>query len=133
MSEQFFDVKLLRRRPKTRKRVVAWIEALRSGKYKRGTSALHKVRSNGEVFCCLGVACDLVDSQWDVIDIRGYHDLADSEANFLSPKGLELYGLESGVQEGSAQRRLANLNDGKGGSFKRIARRLEKAYEAALA
>lgn len=35
-----------------------WINALRSGKYKQGISAL---RDKDNKFCCLGVLCDLYD------------------------------------------------------------------------
>lgn len=129
MSEQFFDVQKLRRRPKTRARVVAWIEALRSGEYKRATGTLRKVKGDAESFCCLGVACDLADPKWEGTN---YHDLG-HDGNFLSVAGTELYALGEGLDEGSAQRRLSDINDNKHGSFKRIARKLEKAYEAALA
>lgn len=36
--------------------VETWCEALESGKYKQGTDCL---RSSGDRFCCLGVACDV--------------------------------------------------------------------------
>lgn len=35
-----------------------WVAALRSGDYKQGRSALRTVRSSGDSFCCLGVACE---------------------------------------------------------------------------
>ena len=39
-----------------------WVAALRSGKYKQGRGALRK----GDTFCCLGVACDLIDKDgWE--------------------------------------------------------------------
>ena len=34
-----------------------WVAALRSGKYQQGRDVLRK----GDKFCCLGVACDLID------------------------------------------------------------------------
>ena len=34
-----------------------WVAALRSGKYQQGRDALR----TGDMFCCLGVACDLID------------------------------------------------------------------------
>lgn len=34
----------------------AWIEALRSGKYKQG---LGQLRNHDDEFCCLGVLCDI--------------------------------------------------------------------------
>lgn len=41
-----------------------WIAALRSGKYEQGKSALE---SNGK-FCCLGVACRVVEVETYVVD-----------------------------------------------------------------
>jgi hypothetical protein len=42
----------------------AWLEALRSGRYKQGQG---KLRREGDEFCCLGVLCDLGqdrDKKW---------------------------------------------------------------------
>ena len=40
-----------------------WIPALRSGDYKQGQ---HALRYDDDTFCCLGVACDLIDpNAWD--------------------------------------------------------------------
>lgn len=40
-----------------------WIAALRSGRYQQGE---HVLRSEDNKFCCLGVACNLIDpSAWD--------------------------------------------------------------------
>ena len=37
-----------------------WIEALRSGKYRKGMEKLHTKDNKGnEYFCCLGVACNI--------------------------------------------------------------------------
>jgi len=38
-----------------------WVEALRSGKYKRTTQ---KLRSLNDGFCCLGVLADLAGCEW---------------------------------------------------------------------
>lgn len=38
----------------------AWVEALRSGKYKRGTQVLTEVDGDECKYCCLGVACEAV-------------------------------------------------------------------------
>jgi hypothetical protein len=38
-----------------------WLEALRSGRYKRGKGVLRRETPKGSEFCCLGVACDLTD------------------------------------------------------------------------
>lgn len=55
-----------------------WIEALRSGKYKQSKKALR----NDDGFCCLGVACDLMDSEWKYQDDEGEYYF-DSENNVL--------------------------------------------------
>ena len=40
-----------------------WLEALRSGRYRQGKWAL---RNSDETYCCLGVLCDIVDSnKWN--------------------------------------------------------------------
>jgi hypothetical protein len=39
----------------------AWLEALRSGDYQQGRGALkQKDEGNGVVYCCLGVACEVI-------------------------------------------------------------------------
>jgi len=46
-----------------------WVEALRSGKYEQGQSALKR---DGR-FCCLGVLCDIIDpSGWSEPEKTGY-------------------------------------------------------------
>jgi hypothetical protein len=40
-----------------------WVEALRSGKYKRAT---HRLRANEDSFCCLGVLCDLYAEEQEI-------------------------------------------------------------------
>ena len=43
-----------------------WVAALRSGKYQQGINVLRK----GDKFCCLGVACDLIDPDaWESTNI----------------------------------------------------------------
>lgn len=43
-----------------------WVEALRSGKYQQGA---HRLRNQYDLFCCLGVLCDLhskeTGTQWE--------------------------------------------------------------------
>lgn len=41
--------------------VEEYLEALRSGKYKQGKGGLHPT---SKTFCCLGVACDLLNPEW---------------------------------------------------------------------
>jgi CubicO group peptidase (beta-lactamase class C family) len=50
-----------------------WIQNLRSGKYKQGTSCL---RSEANNFCCLGVLCDTVEpKRWVYPPAPGRHYL----------------------------------------------------------
>lgn len=57
----------------------AWIQALRSGKYKQAKKRLKT--ENG--FCCLGVACDLTGEDWEV----DYQDDRFSDEKLFSFKG----------------------------------------------
>ena len=70
-----------------------WIKALRSGDYKQGTDCL---RSNTNQYCCLGVACDLIDPalwadggadrwEWD-----GIEDNLPQSAVVLEATGIEM-------------------------------------------
>ena len=36
-----------------------WVKALRSGNYKQGLGRLHRQGAEGDVYCCLGVLCEL--------------------------------------------------------------------------
>lgn len=38
-----------------------WVNALRSGEYNQGKTALCAIRDSVEYYCCLGVACSLID------------------------------------------------------------------------
>lgn len=95
-----------------------WIAALRSGKYRQSTCYLNT--ANG--FCCLGVACDIVDpTTWKkVVDSSipgtmetktgsrgypGYGDLGDDIMNVL----LQEFS-ENGMKH-SVLNYLASLND----------------------
>lgn len=46
-------------KPITRKQYDQWIDALRSGKYKKGLNRLHDTFNDS--YCCLGVANELFD------------------------------------------------------------------------
>lgn len=38
----------------------AWVDALRSGKYEKGTGYLRQRKGSGDRFCCLGVLIDVL-------------------------------------------------------------------------
>lgn len=87
-----------------------WLKKLTDGSYKQGRGCLRKI-SNKSVkkFCCLGVLCDIVDSNgWD--DGQGRHQ---GELGTPSLKVRDTVGLDS---ETISQ--LVTMNDG--GSHKGI-------------
>lgn len=103
-----------------------WLEALRSGKYKQGDSALHK----GEQFCCLGVLCDIA-VQSGIVKTDINHDdevVYDGRADYLPLSVQEWAGLpnENGDYDRYASS-LADQND-EGATFTEIADIIEKHF-----
>ena len=104
---------------------VKWLEKLRSGEIEQGWA---KLRSINDEFCCLGISCDIVDSeQWEeAVHGRYYfHRLGGGwENGFPSPDVLsEMFQTDKEGWEGGAEivsSTLAGLNDS-GASFERIA------------
>jgi hypothetical protein len=90
-----------------------WIEALRSGKYKRGEGAL---RSEGK-HCCLGVLCELRGVKFN--GAQEYPNKATQKWAGLSSEDPEV------EVEGMVCTSLAELNDA-GWTFKRLANLIEK-------
>lgn len=86
-----------------------WIAALRSGKYIQGQKYL---QADGK-FCCLGVACDVIDS-------NGWKNTAGWTAVIPSETAARL-NLEINVQK-----QLWKLNDHEGRSFLEIADWIEE-------
>lgn len=90
-----------------------WLEALRSGKYKQGLNLLRK----GDEFCCMGVACDLIDpSGWK--KTPGHFKWRDVPSFIMPIKALNI--------ASKACRNLANLNDIEEASFTKIADYIEE-------
>jgi hypothetical protein len=80
-----------------------WIKALEKD-YKKGTSRL---RIDDDHFCCLGVACDLIDpSRWNVVSTISGKWRFDRDGAFIPT----IYAYKIGLtlrQQGE----LVNLND----------------------
>lgn len=97
-----------------------WLEALRSGKYIQGKHALRTLE-NG--FCCMGVACDLIDPQkWDSDvspDGDGYNWGAIRTGYTDDALAVAL-----GISKDMAAE-LAHLNDNCGKTFAQIADHIE--------
>jgi hypothetical protein len=96
-----------------------WIEALRSGKYQQARKYLRQ----GNGFCCLGVACDLIDSsEWGDETSTGayYYGPSDYDALTVWSGDIEArYGLTPKQSEV-----LWRMND-EGNSFAEIADYIE--------
>jgi hypothetical protein len=59
-KEEYYDYSLeVSMDPELKK---AWLDALRSDKYKQGTGALTEIRQEAVYHCCLGVLCELTPS-----------------------------------------------------------------------
>jgi len=71
-----------------KEKVTALIVALRSGGYEQGTNYL---KTSDNKFCCLGVACDLIDNKRWARDFSGYTYL--ERTAFLPPSIKEMYGF----------------------------------------
>jgi len=106
--------------------VKLWVEALRSGEYEQGKDCL----SNGDEFCCLGVACDLYSKYNKPIlfilenGVKSY----DGDTVFLPFVVQDWLGLKSHSGVFSNANSLAQMNDG-GLTFKEIADMIESEPE----
>lgn len=98
-----------------------WVKALRSGKYKQ---TQYFLRNEGG-FCCLGVACDLYNSNhWD-----GARYL--SKSSSLPQKVADWLGLRDkcgSYDDSRIDRNLTYLNDQKGMAFNEIADFIEENW-----
>ena len=106
---------------------VKWLAALRSGEYQQARGALlTEVPGSPAAFCCLGVACNLIDStRWQSWEDQ-FMDYAEDEP--VGPVDLGWGDLDSGntadlpfIDVGPAQE-LARLNDGPLGQPNAISR-----------
>ena len=84
-----------------------WEEALESGKYKKGKRYL---RSKNDEFCCLGVACELFDSDSKLDGERYlYSNETSAVATPRVANALGLYTNNGWHKDGSTS--LAQIND----------------------
>jgi hypothetical protein len=115
---------------------IAWLEALRSGKYEQGKEALEQ---DGK-FCCLGVACKVlmdrgypIDRRVDASGAAHYHYEGRSSSGIL-PRGVNrLLGIYSDcgyTKNEDYAPALTTMND-RGRTFAEIADAIETgAYDA---
>ena len=88
----------------------AWIEALRSRKYKQGENYL-MIEANGKFqYCCLGVLCVVAGMKPKSV-MYGIHTF-DGQGGTLTEKLKKRFGLDN-----KAANRLVNMNDSEGKKF----------------
>lgn len=121
-----------------------WVAALRSGEYKQGTRYLHRTYSDGDVFCCLGVLCELAVKAGQVssrpvglaFQYGSQEEPADGESraslSVLPSAVVKWTGLKEGnphvkfkLHGTMDEHSLAWLNDG-GATFEEIAQAIEE-------
>ena len=119
-----------------------WIVALRSEEYKQTKGCLRKTNDKGKPsYCCMGVLLDLVpDRVWEEVPACiGASDTGDRQKCYLPNQKLSylpssgpleilrnVLGLNDMDTLDNICRRLIELNDNRGCSFKVIASYLEK-------
>lgn len=118
--------------PISRKDVVAWIKALRSGKYKQTTGRLHATPRDEDCdnggYCCLGVFANTKDAltEKDGSSYFTVNEIMLSTHTLTVDKGVPHF-LPRALQD-----EYANLNDGASGgithTFAQIADRIEKDF-----
>lgn len=101
-----------------------WIAALRSGKYTQGK---YKLRSKDNLFCCLGVACEVLKIKSQLL--KGFLYIYEGEQNsgFLPKEAINMLGLyyaDGTLIEGEIA--LSAMNDTQQLSFLEIADYLEQ-------
>ena len=95
-----------------------WIAALRSGYYEQGRGALRK----GDTFCCLGVACELIDKYgWKRTGIKGNLDWQSWHGRRVVMNKLPFIGISSADV-------LSRMND-TGATFAEIADYIEASTD----
>lgn len=102
-----------------------WLAALRSGEFKQGKHALCRITPEGDEYCCLGVAHELIHGPeaWGApsLLLNGCH----SEKR-RSVHGNSGWFTPPGLGEG-AKNALAGMNDS-GATFDEIADYIEEHY-----
>lgn len=96
-----------------------WTAALRSGRYKQGTSVLHSTTHG--TWCCLGVLCDVARPDgWDGRQCHSPHE--ESSNAFLKGEQQRELGIDW-----RQMTKLAKMND-TGNDFFQIADQIERMF-----
>lgn len=126
-------------------RLSEWLDALRSGKYRQGRDVL---KSSGDSYCCLGVACELSDvGSWTPVNGSYGYKIEDLDTAITLmpravakeldlPEKMNTYGLTSisndvfvfSSPDDVFMVRVSTMNDD-GYLFAQIADAIEYTYE----
>lgn len=111
-----------------------WVTALRSGKYKQASQALHRVAGNEHTFCCLGVLCELAVRARVVrkeLEPGGMAFQYNGEGAVLPMEVMQWAGLPDEnplvVSDYGRNRRLTGLNDIDRAPFTEIADLIDRS------
>lgn len=126
--------------------VQKWLDALRSGEYKQGASALTRRTDEGDLDCCLGVACKLFMAEHpdqlsveegdnndgilfyvDHTETDGFHEVGRYDGT-LPPVVQHWLDIRSSIGSWSLGESLTSQNDD-GDSFDLIAATIEEHPE----
>lgn len=113
-----------------RERIALWVQALRSGDYKQGSSALCWVDADGSCrWCCLGVACDVAAKNGLDIETRDFEAQRyfGGACFYLPPEVQEWYGFDS-QDPYLKDRKASHWNDARGYNFAQIADAVEAEF-----
>jgi hypothetical protein len=110
----------------------AWLEALRSGKYKQGAYRLKDSLTNG--FCCLGVLCEIsnqggFDNKDNYVCDETYADATQYSTQWVPKKVQDWIGLRSSIGALRIGESLTGFNDAEGLTFSQIADVIERRAE----
>lgn len=132
-----------------------WVAALRSGEYQQCKGQLGRTRAGESEYCCLGVLCEVAESELDAptrrvddADAGGWRNVSYDFAGSMPPSPVrELLGVKTFLVSVPAERiaeywadddgdgfvrvSLDVLNDEVGWTFKEIADLIEEVYELA--
>lgn len=112
-----------------------WVKALRSGKYAQGKHGLKDKLGSEDVYCCLGVLCDIAPKEVGAWSERSEGQFKCADGSFCSaylPTGVQKWaGMQSdkGYIPMPYDRALTVLNDAEHQSFERIANVIEECAE----
>ncbi len=107
-----------------------WVEALESGEYRQGQQYLRQKHEEGDLFCCLGVACSLfpeISKPEDYEEVEeGGPVFYSNEKSLLPERMVKLLGFLGKLgQHKHNDTSLSMMNDN-GITFKEIAEEIRK-------